>query len=75
MAQKEKFLKILNYYFSIPLIRKDIAVLNFIVTHVGTILFRVSRSSSQPIITTSPIIITTADKIRVISKHNLDSKF
>ena len=58
---------------TIPLIRKDTAVLNFIVTHVGTMLFRVSISINHPIMTTRPMTITVADKIRVISEYNLVS--
>jgi len=58
---------------TIPLIRKDTAVLNFIVTHVGTMLFRVSISINQPIMTIRPMTITAADMIRVISEYNLVS--
>ena len=60
------FLHSLSSITTMPLIRKDTAVLNFIVTHVGIMLFSESRSSSHPIITTSPIMITVEDKIRVV---------
>jgi hypothetical protein len=58
---------------TMPLIRKDTAVLNFMVTHVGTMLFRESISANHPIMTTRPIIMTVAAKIRVISVYTLFS--
>jgi hypothetical protein len=58
---------------TMPLIRKDTAVLNFMVTHVGTMLFKESISANHPIMTTRPIIMTVAAKIRVISVYTLFS--
>jgi len=65
-ASEFLFLDSLRKNIIIPLAKNDVAVLNFMVTQSGFSLFRASSSVNQPIITTSPIMITATETILVI---------